>query len=81
MKMYAIYDKKLEAYMQPFFGQSNGAAIRAFGDSVKEQGSPANKHPEDYNLHFIGEFDEDVGTLIQPKDFPQQIATAQQFAE
>lgn len=61
--VYSVYDRKVEAYGQPFFSQTNGAAIRAFIDHVNENGSPANKHPEDFDLVLIGEFNDADGTV------------------
>lgn len=64
MKVFAVYDIKALAYMQPFFGGNAGSAMRAFGDEVTKQGSNIGKHPEDYQLFEIGAYDDNTGELI-----------------
>lgn len=63
LKLFAIYDRALTAYMQPFGAQSAGAAIRAFGDGVNDPAHVMNKHPEDYELWYLGDFDDQTGTF------------------
>lgn len=68
-KMFTVYDSKLEAYLQPFFMASKGQAIRAFTDSVNDTTTQFNKHPEDFTLFEIGEYDDSKGqvsNLITP---------------
>lgn len=60
-KIFTIYDSKMEAYMQPFFMVSKGAAIRAFTDSVNNKETQFNKHPEDFTLFDVGEYDDSTG--------------------
>ena len=63
MRVFAVYDSKALAYMQPFFSNSNGAAIRAFADVIEEKNSPISKRPGDYQLYEIGSFDDQEGLL------------------
>lgn len=63
LKVFTIYDSKLEAFMQPFFMQSKGAAIRAFTDTVNDRSTQFNKHPSDFTLFEIGEYDDQKGNL------------------
>ena len=63
MKMYAIYDRAIEAFGQPIFVKAQGQAIRSFMDECKNPESQFNKHPEDYELYYIGEFDETKGSI------------------
>lgn len=62
-KIYAIYDSKLEAYMQPFFMQSKGQAVRAFTDTVNDDKTQFWKHPEDFTLFELGEYDDSTGKV------------------
>lgn len=57
-KIFSIYDKKAEAYMPPFMMQTKGQAMRSFVDLVKDPQSSVNKHPGDFELYEIGEFDD-----------------------
>ena len=58
----SVYDCKAEAWLTPMFLQARGQAVRIFSDAVNGDGDLA-KHPEDYTLFCIGEFDELKGSI------------------
>lgn len=67
LKVLAVFDSKAGFFGQPFFEQREAAGVRAFGDAVNDSSNPANqwnKHPEDFQLFMIGEFDNESGELI-----------------
>lgn len=64
VKIFSVYDSKSEAYMQPFFSPTKGSAVRSFIDSIQDHNTIFCKHPEDYTLFEIGEFDDSTGILI-----------------
>lgn len=64
LRMYAVYDLKAVAFLQPFFSNSNGSAIRAFEDVVNDGQSPIAKHPGDYQLFELAGFDDNTGSLV-----------------
>lgn len=64
LMMFSLFDAAAEAYMQPFFAQTRGQAIRSFGDLVNEVGSHVNKHPDDYTLFVVGVFDQQSGEVV-----------------
>lgn len=61
MKMFAVYDSKVEAYMTPFFMRSRGEALRAWETTVNDEKSSMHRYPSDYTLFEIGEYDELCG--------------------
>lgn len=63
LKVFSLYDSKAEAYMQPFFMQGKGQAIRALSDLVADEKSQVSRHPEDFTLFEIGEYDDVRGTF------------------
>lgn len=63
ISIFAVYDKKAAAYLQPFYFPQKGQAIRAFEDSVKDPQSAFAKHPADYSLFKIGEYDDQTGQI------------------
>lgn len=63
MKMCAIHDSKAEAWMTPLFFQATGQAIRSFADAVNQPDSEFGKHPEDYTLFLLGDFDPATGVV------------------
>lgn len=49
--------------MQPFFFKTQGEAIRAWIDVVNDQNTTFAKHPEDYTLFEIAEYNEEQGSF------------------
>lgn len=68
LKAFTIYDSKAESYLQPFFFNTKGQAIRSFSDAVAEEGHQFRRHAQDYTLFECGEFDQSSGmfTAITP---------------
>lgn len=64
---YAIYDTAGKAYMRPFFMMADGQARRVFQDMANDESHDIGKHPEDYSLFRIGQFDDNSGELL-PED-------------
>ncbi len=61
--MFVIYDSKANAYMQPWFLTQQGMAQRAFSDCVNDADHNFGRHPEDYTLFQIGEFDDQTAKV------------------
>lgn len=84
MKVFAIRDRQLNAFMQPYFAQTAGAAIRAFRDLINEANHPLAKHPEDYELWYLCNWTDDDGLFFHLEGEPgkpQQIAIAANLKE
>lgn len=76
MKVYVVYDAKSEMAaggLQLF--KSDAPAIRRFSDYVLSPDSILAKHPADFSLRWIADFDEDT-CQIRPVD-PALISTAE----
>lgn len=61
LKVFAVYDSKVEAYMPPFFMSSRGQAMRSFGDTADDSSTQLFKHPEDFSLFELGEWVDNTG--------------------
>lgn len=61
--MFSIFDTKADVYSQPFYALTDHAAIRTFTDAVNLKDSPYNRHPGDYQLFAIGDFDDRTGDV------------------
>lgn len=64
-KMFTVYDSKVNAYNQPFFMRSRGEATRGWSDTVNDPKTNFNKHPEDFTLFELGEYDDENGVITQ----------------
>lgn len=81
LKIIAVRDRQLNAFMRPFAAQSLGQAIRSFRDEVNNPQSDLNKHPEDYELYHIADYDEATAAIVQSDPLPAQIAIASNLIE
>ncbi|AXH76064.1 MAG: nonstructural protein [Microviridae sp.] len=73
-KMVVVRDRAADVYNQPAFVPSLGIAIRSFADEVNrvDVNNQLNKHPEDFDLFYLGEYDDNSGEFDAVR--PQQIA-------
>lgn len=53
-----LFDKALGAYSRPMFVVSKGQAVRAVTDEANSRESDIGKHPSDYELFYVGKFDD-----------------------
>lgn len=78
---YSIYDAAAKAYMRPMFMQTDGLAMRVFKDAINsEEQSDISKHPEQFTLFKIGEFDDQKG-VINSTDKPELLASGHEVKE
>lgn len=75
-KMFAVHDRAAEAFMQPFFAKTIGLACRMFETSCADPSTHLHKHPSDFTLCEIGEFDDVSGVLTTLENGPRKIADA-----
>lgn len=64
-KLYSIRDLKVNAFAPPMHLQTEAQARRLFSTEVnrKDEKNMLYLHPEDYDLYYHGEFDEEQGTF------------------
>ena len=80
LKVYSIYDQKTGVYDRPFLQHTHGEAERNFKQLVNDEKSQVNKFPEDYDLYYLGEYDNNTGKY-QTLDSPQHLIKAVQLKE
>lgn len=78
-QVFAVKDNVAGLFQLPFYSPSKGAAERTFKDSLTDPQSPAARHPEDYDLYYVGEFDDEVGVLISSE--PEFLLTGSSFSK
>lgn len=75
INMYSVYDIKAESYGRPYIIGTHAEAIREFSRAVNQEKSVFGANPEDYSLHYIGNFNQTSGQLI-PLINPQHLSHA-----
>lgn len=63
LKISVAYDSKVEAFGQPQFTRSTGEAFRIWETVSNDGQSMMAKHPADYTLFEIGEYDDKTGQV------------------
>ena len=63
VQVYAIYDSKAQAYLQPFFSPNNAMAFRNCQSACMNPSSPFVAFPGDFTLFNLGVFDDVSGVI------------------
>lgn len=82
MQVLAVHDAASGVFARPIFVASIGVGIRMFGDEVQRQAADNEmfKHPEDFSLFHLGEFDDNSGCFdLSGNEVPVRIAAARDF--
>lgn len=67
--LYTIKDTKA-GYSTSIFACSNHAsAIRLFGDTCQSEDNMLHKHPEDFELYCLGEYNDENGEINSKVDY------------
>lgn len=77
-KVFSVYDSKVEAYLQPFFMQTRGAAVRAITELVGDSKHQFGKYPMDYTLFELGSYD-DSNSKFDLHLTPHSLGLLQEF--
>lgn len=66
----AVRDSAMDAYARPFFVPTTNMAVRSFTDEVnrKAEDNAMYRHPEDYELYCLGQWNENTGIFSQSGD-------------
>lgn len=62
-QLFCVYDSKAAFYGRPFHAINHDVALRTARDLANDPRGEVNKHPEDYSLFHIGEFDDQTGKV------------------
>lgn len=59
----AIMDSKVGAFSPPMYFRSKGEAVRSFIDALSDNQTTLSKHPRDYQLFHLANFDDQNGRM------------------
>lgn len=77
-KIFSIRDAKSGLFHAPFYKNAHGEAERDFQTMANDEKSIVSKYPEDFDLYYLGEYEDDTGKF-NTLDTPQHVAKAVQF--
>lgn len=75
LKIYSIRDSKGLIYNTPFYQRTHGEAERNFSTVANDTKSTIAQYPEDYDLYYLGDYDDQTGKITS-LDTPQHIQKA-----
>lgn len=61
MKAFSLFDNKAGMFSAPFFFHNRAMALRACKDMARDTETSVGRHPADFELFEIGEFDDCSG--------------------
>lgn len=62
--VFGAFDLKARIYLTPAYDRSKGQALRSFSDACGNRDHVFAKHPEDFELHHIGVFDDETADYV-----------------
>lgn len=74
MELYSLKDIKASTFGNPLIFVNRAVAIRSLAEAAQQPDSMLCKHPYDFQLFYIGEFDATSGVLSRP-DTPDFVIT------
>lgn len=77
LQIFAVKDNAVDTFSTPWFAPTIGLAIRSFGDETQNDNSPMHKHPGDFFLFHLGEFDQQSASF--DGQIPKLISKASDF--
>lgn len=63
LEIYAVKDKQVDAFLQPFFSPTLGSALRSLTEVVKDPNHSFAKNVGDFTLYRLGTFDDGSGLV------------------
>jgi hypothetical protein len=80
LNIYSIYDEDAKAYLQPFFTQNHGIAIRVFSDNVNGKDNQIANHPHKFTLFHIGTYNDSTAKIDSLKT-PKSLGKGNEYKE
>lgn len=74
---FSIRDAKGDVFHSPFFKKTHGEAERDFDRLVNEPNSMPGQYPDDFDLYFLGDYDDQSGKF-SALDTPKHLIKAVQ---
>ncbi len=65
LQVFSVFDSKAEAFIQPFYSQTVGTAVRSFEQALQNEEHEFRKFAADYTLFHLGEFDQEEGHFTE----------------
>lgn len=61
--LYSICDVKTGIFYPPMEFTNRNDCMRGIGDDLRHRDTIMSRHPEDFNVHYVGTFDDETGVV------------------
>jgi hypothetical protein len=78
--VYSVYDNKAKLFGQPFYAINHHVAIRDFAYAANTPDNEIGRHPTDYSLFCIGDYDDSTG-ILHPHNTHENLGLAASFKQ
>lgn len=78
LQLYSVFDTKVGAFASPFIARTKAEAIRSFQVACGDDNLPFKRHPADYQLYFVGGWNDQSGSLL-PLSVAERVIGADEF--
>lgn len=77
--IFTVFDTAAQAFLRPFFAETEGLAKRAFSEAINTPNGDNNffRHYQDYSLFLVGWFDDQKGEITA--ELPTHIGAGAAF--
>lgn len=79
-QMYSVHDTIAGTFFNPFTMHNDQVAARWFRDELGEPTSNLSRHPADFDLVLLGDFDQETGQ-IRPESDPRIVMCGADFVK
>ena len=62
--IFTVFDMAAKMFLEPFFAPTVEVAIRGFSEACRNPDHNFNRHPEDFALYHIGEYDATSAVIV-----------------
>lgn len=78
-EVFTVRDAKAEFFSPPFYHANREVALRMFKDVVNNKETRLYNNPEDYDLYYLGQWDDNSGKYLSLLDSPEHLVKATQL--
>lgn len=64
LRVYAVFDNGVQAFLAPLFFRAEGEALRAFQTAVADPQSNFGRFKGDYSIFHLGYYDDATGQFV-----------------
>jgi len=75
MRMYSLYDRKLREFGAIALSRNDESIMRAVADGIPGTRSMVERHPEDFDIMFLGEFFPQTGFVAGSAGPPRLVSS------